>query len=79
MLIHPRRAYNVADKYSYLFDKNPEDAFAITDDFTSSGRISGALGIPIPKLQIGKSYTIEPKNGSKFMRQTKNIGVSLSI
>lgn len=55
------RAYNVASKYAYLFDKNPEDAFAITDDFTSSGRISGALGIPIPKLQIGKSYTIEPK------------------
>ncbi|MFM0192385.1 ParA family protein [Paraburkholderia strydomiana] len=55
------RAYTVANRYADLFDKNPEDAFAITDDFTSSGRISGALGIPIPKLQIGKSYTIEPK------------------
>lgn len=55
------RAYNVASKYSHLFDKAVDEAFAITDDFTSSGRISGALGIPIPKLQIGKSYTIEPK------------------
>lgn len=55
------RAYTVANRYAHLFDKDPEDAFAITDDFTSSGRISGALGIPIPKLQIGKSYTIEPK------------------
>jgi len=55
------RAYNVASKYSHLFDKPPEEAFAITDDFTSSGRISGALGIPLPKLQIGKSYTIETK------------------
>lgn len=55
------RAYSVASRYAHLFDKSPEDSFAITDDFTSSGRISGALGIPIPKLQIGKSYTIEPK------------------
>ncbi|MDE2577969.1 MAG: ParA family protein [Hyphomicrobiales bacterium] len=55
------RAYAVANKYRHLFDKEPDEAFAITDDFTSSGRISGALGIPIPKLQIGKSYTIEPK------------------
>ena len=55
------RAYNVAIRHKHLFDKEPEDAFAITDDFTSSGRISGALGIPIPRLQIGKSYTIEPK------------------
>ena len=55
------RAYNVATKYHHLFDKEPDEAFAITDDFTSSGRISGTLGIPIPKLQIGKNYTIETK------------------
>jgi chromosome partitioning protein len=70
------RAYSVASKYQHLFDKAPEDAFSITGDFTSSGRISGALGIPIPRLQVGKSYTIEPKkrlevypSNTKYLRE----------
>jgi cellulose biosynthesis protein BcsQ len=74
------RAYTVASKYQYLFDKEPDEAFVITDDFTSSGRISGALGIPIPKLQIGKSYTIELKkrlevypSNSKYVKELEHL------
>ena len=37
------RAVDIAQKYSALFDyEDPADAFAITDDFVSSGRIGGA-------------------------------------
>jgi chromosome partitioning protein len=36
------RAYEVAAKHSELFDdEDPADAFVITDDFMSAGRISG--------------------------------------
>ena len=43
------RAYEVAAKHSELFDdEDPADAFVITDDFMSAGRISGALSISYP-------------------------------
>ena len=39
-----------------LFDnESPTDAFAVTDDFVSAGRISGAESIPITKLRRGSS------------------------
>lgn len=56
------QAYKIAEEYSYLFDfDDPADAFVITDDFMSAGRISGALGIPIPCLKVGKFYSIAGK------------------
>jgi len=40
-----------------LFDRdNPADSFLITDDFVSSGRISGAKSIPISRLKIGSFH-----------------------
>ena len=40
-----------------LFDRdNPADSFVITDDFGSSGRISGAKSIPIFRLKIGSFH-----------------------
>jgi hypothetical protein len=33
----------------------------VTDDFVSSGRISGAKSIPISKLKIGAFHTVEGK------------------
>lgn len=60
--MYVERAYKIASQYPKLFDHNdPADAFAITDDFMSAGRISGAQSIPIPMLQVGSFKTIDGK------------------
>lgn len=62
--MYVERAYDIAAQYPDLFDvDDPADAFAITDDFMSAGRISGAEGIPIPKLKVGRFHTV---NGSRL-------------
>jgi cellulose biosynthesis protein BcsQ len=56
------RALAIAEKYPQLFDHaEPSDAFVITDDFVSAGRISGAKSIPISKLTVGAFHTVEGK------------------
>jgi hypothetical protein len=56
------RALNIAEKYPKLFEHaEPADAFVITDDFVSSGRISGAKSIPISRLKIGSFHLVEGK------------------
>jgi len=56
------RALAIAEKYSGLFDhENPADSFVITDDFVSSGRISGAKSVPISRLKIGSFHVVEGK------------------
>ena len=60
--MYVERAYEVAARHSSLFDfEDPADAFVITDDFMSAGRISGALSIPIPQLKVNQFHTV---NGS---------------
>lgn len=62
--MYVERAYATASEYPGLFDvADPADAFVITDDFMSAGRISGAEGIPIPKLKVGQFHTV---NGSRL-------------
>ena len=62
--MYVEKAYQTAAKYPQLFDfEDPADAFVITDDFMSAGRISGAEGIPIPKLKVGQFHTV---NGSRL-------------
>jgi cellulose biosynthesis protein BcsQ len=70
------RALSVAQKYPQLFDyPDPADAFVITDDFVSSGRISGAKSIPISKLKIGAFHTVDGKrlqvnqSASRYQRE----------
>lgn len=54
------RAVAIAENYHQLFDHtDPADAFVITDDFVSAGRISGAKSIPIAKLSVGQFHTVE--------------------
>jgi len=70
------RAIGIAEKYDALFDlPEPADAFVITDDFVSSGRISGARSIPISQLKIGSFHTVEGKrlqvnsSASRYQRE----------
>jgi len=54
------RALEIATRYAHVFDHaDPADAFVITDDFVSSGRISGAKSIPISKLKIGSFHMVD--------------------
>jgi cellulose biosynthesis protein BcsQ len=54
------RAYAIAEQYAPLFAvDDPSDAFVITDDFHSAGRISGAKRIPISELKIRSFHRVE--------------------
>ena len=56
------RAIDIAVKYPSLFDvKHPVEAIVVTDDFVSSGRISGAKSIPVARLKVGQFHTVEGK------------------
>ncbi len=60
--MYVERAVAIAQKYSHAFDfEDPADAFVLTDDFVSSGRISGAKSIPISRLTVGGFHTVEGK------------------
>lgn len=71
------RAYEVAAKHADLFDvDNPADAFVITDDFMSAGRISGALSIPIPQLKVGQFHTV---SGSRLQVNESSCGIAKNL
>lgn len=61
-VMYIERALEIAGKYPQLFDNDdPTSVFVITDDFVSSGRISGAKSIPISKLKTGSFHTVDGK------------------
>ncbi|UTM47251.1 ParA family protein [Glutamicibacter mysorens] len=72
------RAIDIANKYSEVFDgDDPSDSIVITDDFMSSGRISGAQSIPISELKVGKFHTVEGRrlqvnaSASRYQRELR--------
>src|SRR5262249_47735742 len=77
------RAVSIAEKYGSLFDyDDPADAFVITDDFVSSGRISGAKSIPISRLKIGAFHMVEGKRlqvNSSASRYQRELAYLVSI
>ncbi len=77
------RAIGIAEKHSALFDYSDlADAFVVTDDFVSSGRISGAKSIPISKLKIGSFHSVEGKRlqvNSSAQRYQREINHLVSI
>lgn len=53
------RAYVLAAEHASLFAvEDPSDAFVLTDDFHSAGRISGAKRIPISELKSRTFHTV---------------------
>ena len=77
------RAIDISQKYPQLFDvPDPATAFVVTDDFVSSGRISGAKSIPISKLKIGSFHNVEGKRlqvNSSAERYQREIAYLVSI
>ena len=77
------RALGIAEKYASLFSHpDPSDAFVITDDFVSTGRISGAKSIPISRLQIGSFHTVSGKRlqvNSSATRYQKELQYLVSV
>ncbi len=58
--VYVERALEIAEKYPVVFPY-PEvsDAFVLADDFRGSGRISGALSIPLTQLTIGEFKRVD--------------------
>jgi chromosome partitioning protein len=51
---------DIAAEHANLFScSDPLDAIHLLDDFHSAGRISGSKRIPLAKLSVGESHTIE--------------------
>ena len=77
------RAIAIAEKHAGLFDySDPADAFVVTDDFVSAGRISGAKSVPISKLQVGSFHSVEGKRlqvNSSARRYQREIAYLVSI
>ncbi len=54
------RALGIASEYAELFAcEDPSDAFVLTDDFHSAGRISGAKRMPISELGVRSFHTVD--------------------
>jgi chromosome partitioning protein len=59
-MMYIQRAIEITNRYLQLFDSaDPSEYIAITDDFVSSGRISGAKSIPIADLKVGFFHTVD--------------------
>lgn len=77
-MMYIERAYAIAEQYASLFAMNdPSEAFVITDDFHSAGRISGAKRIPISELKIRSFHRVEGRrlqvntSAERYQRQLK--------
>lgn len=58
--VYVERALEIAERYPNVFPyADPSDAFVLIDDFRGSGRISGALSIPLTQLSIGEFRRVD--------------------
>jgi chromosome partitioning protein len=58
--VYVERALDIAERFPTLFPhEDPSDAFVLVDDFRGSGRISGALSIPLTQLVIGEFKRVD--------------------
>ena len=62
---------------------NPIDAIHLLDDFHSAGRISGSKRIPLAKLSVGESHTIEGQrlevnqSLTRYQRELKSLASTI--
>jgi chromosome partitioning protein len=58
--MYVERALRIAEEHASLFaHEDPSEAFVLTDDFHSAGRISGAKRIPISELKVRSFHMVE--------------------
>jgi chromosome partitioning protein len=82
--VYIERALKLAEQYPDLFpNKSPASAFVLAEDFRGAGKISGALGIPLSKLEIGEFKTVDRKriqvnkSATRYQNQIRYIGEML--
>lgn len=75
---------SIVDEYADLFSStNPIECIHMLDDFHSAGRISGSKRIPLAKLSIGESHTIEGQrlevnqSLTRYQRELKSLALTL--
>jgi chromosome partitioning protein len=75
---------DIAKANSELFScDDPVDAIHLLDDFHSAGRISGSKRIPLAKLTVGESHSIEGQrlevneSLTRYQRELKSLAMSI--
>lgn len=78
--MYVERALRIAEEYADLFaHDDPSDAFVLTDDFHSAGRISGAKRIPISELKVRSFHTVENRrlqvnaSANRYQKQLQHL------
>lgn len=76
--VYVERAFNIVQKHAQLLAvPDPSDAFVLTDDFHSAGRISSAKRIPISELKIRSFHRVENRrvqvnaSAERYQKQLK--------
>src|SRR5438552_3228682 len=74
----------IARDHGNLFScDDPIDAIHLLDDFHSAGRISGTKRIPLTKLNVGESHTIEGQrlevnvSLTRYQRELKSLAMTI--
>ena len=75
---------DIANDNADLFScDDPIEAIHLLDDFHSAGRISGSKRIPLAKLTVGESHTIEGQrlevneSLTRYQRELKSLAMSI--
>ena len=75
---------DIANENHELFSSDdPLDVIHLLDDFHSAGRISGTKRIPLAKLEVGSSYTIEGQrlevnvSLTRYQRELKSLASTI--
>lgn len=74
----------IVKEHAGLFStSNPVEAIHLLDDFHSAGRISGSKRIPLAKLVVGESHTIEGQrlevneSLTRYQNELKSLAASI--